>query len=176
VSLSRPKERSLVRESVARRLRIVSAFDLLLYGFIVVGLFLRAWAIDAMEFKSDEFRDILNTYRASRSPWSAPLLAAEGTTVSPGTFFYQFLALPASVTTDPVDLTIFIALLEYRRDFRDVPGHPRDLVAVGGPVGHRASRDGSMDDRLLPQDLEPGRSRAFHDDHPALRDLGYPSV
>jgi len=111
VNISPPEKRRLVRERVVRSLRSLSAFDVLLYGFITVGLVLRVWALGAMEFKSDEFRNILNAYRASRSPWSAPLLVAEGTSVSPGAFFYQFLGLPASVTTDPVSLTRFIALL-----------------------------------------------------------------
>jgi hypothetical protein len=111
VNISRPEKRGFVREGFARSLRSLSAFDVLLYGFIAVGLVLRVWALGAMEFKSDEFRNILNAYRASRSPWSAPLLVAEGTSVSPGAFYYQFLGLPASVTTDPVSLTRFIALL-----------------------------------------------------------------
>jgi hypothetical protein len=103
-------EHDLVRRCV-RSLRSLGVFDLLVCGFIVAGLALRLWRLDVMEFKRDEFRDILNAYRAAQTPWSAPLLIGEGTTLSPGIFFYQLLAIPVSVTRDPVSITRFIALL-----------------------------------------------------------------
>ena len=104
-------DQGLVLEDHQRFLGSLSAFDLFLCACIIAGLVLRLWGLDAMEFKSDEFRDILNAYRAARAPWSAPLLIGEGTNVSPGIFFYQFLAVPVSITRDPVSVARFIALL-----------------------------------------------------------------
>ena len=87
------------------------AFGLLLWAFILAGMALRLWSLDAMEFKADEFDHMVGAYRAAIDPWSAPLLVGEGTDVSPGVFYFQLLALPVSITQDPVWVARFIALL-----------------------------------------------------------------
>lgn len=92
-------------------LSALSLFDLLLWTFIVCGMALRLWSLDVMEFKRDEFTHMLGAYRAAVAPWSAPLVVSEGTDVSPGIFFYQFLAVPVLVTRDPVSVARFIALV-----------------------------------------------------------------
>jgi 4-amino-4-deoxy-L-arabinose transferase-like glycosyltransferase len=96
--------------SLRPSLRSSSPFDLLVWGFILAGMALRLWNLDAMEFKEDEFTHIVGAYRAAVAPWSAPLLVGEGTSVSPGVFFYQFLAVPVSFTRDPVWVARFVAV------------------------------------------------------------------
>jgi 4-amino-4-deoxy-L-arabinose transferase-like glycosyltransferase len=97
--------------SFGGHLRSISAFDMLLWLFIVAGIVARLSRLDAMEFKHDEFTHVLSGYRAFVHPWSTPLLGEQGVNVSPGVFFYQFLSVPVAVTRDPVWIARFIALV-----------------------------------------------------------------